>query len=108
MTIVMFILDLAVTQGFAIYQKLAVGKAEKMLSFFNFKRNLCESLIKQLHDSRPVGRPRKRSKPNSPTERTTIEEAVGTIDNTHMLIENLPRKLPMENLKILTAIYAGE
>jgi len=55
MTIFTFILDLAVTQGFAIYQKLAVGKAEKMLSFFNFKCNLCESFIKQLRDSRPLG-----------------------------------------------------
>ena len=96
MTLFTFILDLAVTQGFAIYQKLVMGRAEKKLTFFNFKRNLCDSLIMPLRSSRPVGRPRKRSKPNSPregtTERTTIEEAVGTIDNTHMLVENLGRK----------------
>jgi hypothetical protein len=96
MTLFTFILDLAVKQGFAIYQKLVMGRAEKKLTFFNFKRNLCDSLIMPLRSSRPVGRPRKRSKPNSPregtTERTTIEEAVGTIDNTHMLVENLGRK----------------
>jgi hypothetical protein len=51
MTIFTFIWDLAVTQGFANYKKLVTGKAEKRLTFFNFKSNLCESLIKQMWQS---------------------------------------------------------
>jgi hypothetical protein len=45
MTIFTFILDLSITQAYAIYQKKADEKKDSKVSFFEFKRSSCQSLI---------------------------------------------------------------
>jgi hypothetical protein len=45
MTIFTFILDLSIMQDYAIYQKKAFDKKDSQVSFFEFKRRICQSLI---------------------------------------------------------------
>jgi hypothetical protein len=45
MTIFTYILDLAITQAYAVYQKVALECQDPAMSYFTFKRNICNYLI---------------------------------------------------------------
>jgi hypothetical protein len=55
MTLFTFLMDLGITQAYAVYQKISEDKGEKTASFFTFKRKLCESLITPLVNIHPRG-----------------------------------------------------
>jgi hypothetical protein len=87
MTIFTFALDLSITQGYAIYQKAMSSKDIRMHPYFEFKRRICQSLIKPWNMSKvspSTARP-------SETGRVTIASSLGVISESHMLVENLPR-----------------
>jgi hypothetical protein len=90
MTIFTFLMDLGISQAFAVYQKIADERNESTQhNFFEFKRKVCESLIKELQEN-PEGR---RGRPAAPSSAatTTIVETLGSIEESHMLVQNLPR-----------------
>ena len=88
MTLFTFILDLAVSQGYAIYQKVCDDRnLKKRDDFFEFKRRLCESLVQGMQQS-TSGRRRGRPCRN---ENVTITNTLGSIEEAHMLVQNIPR-----------------
>jgi len=87
MTIFTFVLDLSISQGYAIYQKAMSSQNRGMHPYFEFKRRICQSLIKPWNMSKvspSTARP-------SETDRVTIASSLGVISESHMLVENLPR-----------------
>ncbi len=89
MTIFTYLLDLSVTQAYAIYQKISEDKGDSFdrKTFFEFKCSICSQLITPLRSSK-VPRTSERRQDGA----RSIEAALGVIDGSHMLIENLPRK----------------
>jgi len=98
-TMFTFILDLSITQAYAVYQKMSSEKELPVMSYFNFKRTVCHSLILPWMN----GRGRNANEVNiGATDgvgqnvvnngRVTIASSLGVINETHMLVENLPRK----------------
>lgn len=91
MTMLTYIMDLSVTQSFAIYQKINEGNAGERMSFLNFKYNICEPLFTPLQKSRPVGHPagsrktKTASTQNTVSTPLTINETVGIIDSPHLV-----------------------
>jgi hypothetical protein len=106
MTIFTYILDLAITQAYAVYQKVALERQDPVISYFSFKRNICNYLILPWKDSR--GRTDDTLLESTPNDnlledndatdsqheggRVTIASSLGAINDPHMLVENLPRK----------------
>jgi hypothetical protein len=119
MTMFTYLMDLAICQSYALLQKMASQLGHSVPSFFNFKRAICEQLVTPKFQSSRVrpGQPSMANNNiNSPDEQTTastsnssngiagapeeamscnqtIDQAVGVIDEAHMLVENLPRKM---------------
>jgi hypothetical protein len=98
-TIFTFILNLSITQVHAIYQKISSDSRLHVMSYFNFKRNVCHSLISPWMN----GHGRNGGEVNnSATDgvgqdqvnngRLTIASSLGVRNETHMLVENLPKK----------------
>jgi hypothetical protein len=97
MTLFTYLLDLAISQAFALHQNMASNQRDKPISFFNFKRKVCEQLVtpwitaaqRRSRTSPDISQhTNERSQEGNPT----IEQTLGTIDETHMLVENLPRR----------------
>lgn len=88
MTVFTFLLDLAVSQAYAIYQKVAEDKGESKKTFFEFKRQLCDSMTKPLREASlsTKGRPTRDTAATA-----TIEGTLGSIEESHMLVQNLRR-----------------
>jgi hypothetical protein len=97
MTLFTFLLDLAISKAFALHQKMASDQRDKPISFFNFKQKECEQLVIPWVTA---AWPRSRTSPDmsqhtnesSQEGNPTIEQTLGTIDETHMIVENLPRR----------------
>jgi len=116
MTIFTYLLDLAIGQAFALCQKMASQEGHSSPSYFSFKHKICDYLVDPLLSSRRVGpgRPRSITSPNDASSAAvsttssainddvifgrnggsqTIEQTMGVIDEAHMLVENLPRRV---------------
>jgi hypothetical protein len=110
MTIFTFIMDLCITQAFALYRKMCDERGARVDSYFNFKRNICSSLISPWRNSR-ARTPQDLSDTQESLAtlgesitaasvttagvgvgRVTIESTLGVMNEAHMLVENLPRK----------------
>jgi hypothetical protein len=97
MTLFTYLLDLAISQAFALHQKMASDQRDKPISFFNFKRKVCEQLVTPWMTaarrcSRTSPDTSEHTNERSQEGNPTIEQTLGTIDETHMLVENLPRR----------------
>jgi hypothetical protein len=99
MTIFTFILDLSITQAYAIHQKKADEKKDSKVSFFKFKRRICQSLIcgsqrcKRHSPSNTLADEEINELQTANHEgRVTIASSLGSMNEAHMLVENLPRK----------------
>jgi len=106
MSIWTYLLDLSVSQAYAVYQKMTEANRTKQ-TFFEFKRNICEQLIiphritksparsrreraqAAVQEEGAQGTTRKRNRSNQ--SNLTDDECVGVIDTDHMLLENYPR-----------------
>ena len=92
LTLFTYLLGLAISQAFALHQKMASDQRDKPISFFNFKQKVCEQLITPWMTA---ARRRSRTSPDTSqhtNERSqegnpTIAQMLGTIDETHMLVE---------------------
>jgi hypothetical protein len=106
MTIFTFILDLSITQAYAIYQKKAYDKKDSRVSFFEFKRRIFQSLIGGSQCNKRPRSPnileteeREQSQPGNSEGRLTIATSLGAINETHMLVKNLPRNQMIMSFK---------
>jgi len=110
MTLFTYILDLCVTQAYAIYRKMCQTRRVATDSYFNFKRSICSTLIapwkskqrpqvaaSHVSQSIEVGDNMSQRESDEPINDSaaglvTIDSTLGTMDGPHMLVENLPRK----------------
>ena len=77
-----YLLDLACLQAYAIYSDIETSKNKMLL--IQFKRKLCKTLVE------PYRAERKRSQ--NPVIPYDANFVVGTIDNKHMLLENVNKR----------------
>jgi hypothetical protein len=109
MTIFTFLLDLAVSQAYAIHQKCSEHDRASCTTFFNFKQKVCELLVTPFMSSSKACRDQHASNTPSPSEdneaknnnTNTIDSTVGVIVESHVLVENLPR---LTNLNVAQGI----
>jgi hypothetical protein len=96
MTLFTFCLDLAITQAFAIYQKVAKDRGDSTESYFTFKRKLCESLVAPLLRHQKNRNEKNNDELSSEHEaaviggRVTIASSLGSMTAPYMMVENLP------------------
>jgi hypothetical protein len=100
MTIFKFLLDLAVSQAYTVYQKCFEEERACCTTFFNVKCKVCELLVTPFMPSGKSQRARRSSSTPSPSDifktnnnnTNTIDGTTGVIDESYMLNENLPGK----------------
>jgi len=92
MTLFTFCLDLAITQAYAVCQKVAEDRGHKTESFFTFKRKLCGSLIAPLQrqqQTAPASAEEELSPDNEPSlidSRASIASSLGAVMESHMIV----------------------
>ena len=82
MTLWTYYLDLAVIQGYAIFQ---VINPSSRITLQDFKRDLCEEMVSEYREVR-------KRKKEMRTEVMSLENVMGSIGNDHCLVETIGKK----------------